>query len=66
MAQVKELPANSYVGYGAAYRTTGAARIAIIPVGYADGFRRAPQHWGEVLVRGRRAPIVGRVSWIRR
>ncbi len=34
----------------------------MIPVGYADGFRRAPQHWGEVLVRGRRAPIVGRVS----
>jgi alanine racemase len=30
-------------------------------VGYADGFRRAPRHWGEVLVRGHRAPIVGRV-----
>ena len=30
-------------------------------MGYADGFRRAPRHWGEVLVRGQRAPIVGRV-----
>ena len=30
-------------------------------MGYADGFRRAPQHWGQVLVRGRRAAIVGRV-----
>ncbi len=61
VAQVKALPAGSYVGYGAAYRTAGVERIAVIPVGYADGFRRAPQHWGEVLVRGRRAPIVGRV-----
>ena len=33
----------------------------MIPVGYADGFRRAPTRWEEVLVRGRRAPIVGRV-----
>jgi len=61
VAQVKELPAGSYVGYGATYRTAGAERIAVIPVGYADGFRRSPQHWGEVLVRGRRAPIVGRI-----
>jgi alanine racemase len=61
IAQVKELPVGSYVGYGATYRTSGSERIAVIPVGYADGFRRAPQHWGEVLVRGRRAPIVGRV-----
>ncbi len=61
VAQVKELPAGSAVGYGATYRTAGTERIAVIPVGYADGFRRSPQHWGEVLVRGRRAPIVGRV-----
>ncbi|MCX7670419.1 MAG: alanine racemase, partial [Anaerolineae bacterium] len=61
VAQVKELPPGSYVGYGATYRTAGRERIAVIPVGYADGFRRSPQHWGEVLVRGRRAPIVGRV-----
>jgi alanine racemase len=61
IAQVKTLPAGSYVGYGGSYRTTAQARIAVIPVGYADGFRRGPQHWGEVLVRGHRAPIVGRV-----
>jgi alanine racemase len=59
VAQVKELPAGSHVGYGATYRTAGPERIAVIPVGYADGFRRGPRHWGEVLVRGRRAPIVG-------
>ena len=61
VAQVKELPAGSYISYGRTYRTTRPSRIAVIPVGYADGFRRAPYHWGEVLVRGRRAPIVGRV-----
>jgi alanine racemase len=61
IAQVKELPPGSFVSYGNTYQTVGVQRIAVIPVGYADGFRRAPRHWGEVLVRGRRAPIVGRV-----
>jgi Alr-MurF fusion protein len=61
VAQVKALPSGSFVGYGATYRTSGCERIAVIPVGYADGFRRAPRHWGEVLVRGQRAPITGRV-----
>jgi alanine racemase len=61
VAQVKTLPPGSYVSYGNTYQTTGEQRIAVLPVGYADGFRRAPHHWGEVLVRGRRAPIVGRV-----
>jgi alanine racemase len=61
VAQVKTLPPGSYVSYGNTYRTAGAETIAVIPVGYADGFRRAPTRWREVLVRGRRAPIVGRV-----
>jgi len=61
VAQVKELPPGSYVSYGCAYRTKGPTRIAVIPVGYADGFRRGPRNWGEVLVKGQRAPVVGRV-----
>ena len=61
VAQVKFYPPGSFVGYGATYCTSGVERIAAIPVGYADGFRRTPHHWGEVLVRGRRAPIAGRV-----
>ncbi len=61
IAQVKTLPPGSFVSYGNTYRTTGEERIAVIPVGYADGFRRAPAHWGHVLVHGQRAPIVGRV-----
>jgi len=61
VAQVKQLPPGSYVSYGNTYRTAGYETIAVIPVGYADGFRRAPTHWGHVLVGGQRAPIVGRV-----
>jgi alanine racemase len=61
IAQVKALPPGSYVSYGNTYQTRGEERIAVIPVGYADGFRRAPRHWGEVLVKGQRALIVGRV-----
>jgi len=60
VAQLKTLPPGSPVSYGATYVTQHTSRIATIPVGYADGFRRAPS-WREVLVRARRAPIVGRV-----
>jgi alanine racemase len=62
IAQVKSLPAGHPVGYGNTYLTRGEEVIAIIPVGYADGFRRSPEHWGEVLVHGQFAPVVGRVS----
>lgn len=62
VAQVKTLPANSNIGYGGSYRTSGEETIAVLPVGYADGLRRSPQTWREVLVRGKRAPLVGRVS----
>ncbi len=62
IAQVKTLPPGHPVGYGNTYYTSADERVAVIPVGYGDGFRRAPQNWGEVLVGGKRAPIRGRVS----
>jgi alanine racemase len=61
VAQVKMLPPGSYVSYGNRYQTKRVEKIAVIPVGYADGFRRAPTRWESVLVRGQRAPIVGTV-----
>jgi alanine racemase len=61
IAQVKILPPGSYISYGATYRTEREQQVAVIPVGYADGFRRAPANWQDVLVRGERAPLVGRV-----
>lgn len=60
--QVKTLPADHAVGYGAIHRTNALERIAILPVGYADGLRRAPHPWKEVLINGKRAPIIGRIS----
>ncbi len=62
IAQVKTLPPDSPVGYGNAYRTRSQETIAVAPVGYADGLRRTPYSWREVLIHGRRAPLVGRVS----
>jgi Alr-MurF fusion protein len=62
IAQVKTLQSGTFVGYNNTYQTGDVEQIAVIPVGYADGFRRAPKNWGEVLVGGQRAPIVGRVS----
>lgn len=62
IAQVKTLPPGHAVGYGNSYVTTGNERIAVLPVGYADGLRRGPQNQGEVLVHGVYAPIIGRVS----
>lgn len=61
VAQVRELPPNSTVGYGNTYRTRQQETIAVLPVGYADGLRRSPT-WREVLVHGKRVPVVGRVS----
>jgi alanine racemase len=61
LAQVHDLPAGEPVSYGGTWVTPGPARIGVLPIGYADGFRRTPATWGEVLVRGRRAPLVGRV-----
>jgi alanine racemase len=61
IASIKMLPEGHGVGYNARYRCEGERRIAAIPVGYGDGYRRTPHNAGEVLVRGRRAPIRGNV-----
>jgi alanine racemase len=62
VAQVKTHPPGTPISYGNTYQTEKEQHVAIIPVGYADGFRRAPAHWGKVLVRGHLAPIIGRVT----
>jgi alanine racemase len=60
--RLKELPPGHGVGYGLTFRTKRPSRIATLPVGYADGYDRALSNKGDILVRGRRAPVVGRVS----
>jgi alanine racemase len=61
VSQVKWLPAGEGISYGSTYVTTHPTCIAVLPVGYADGFRRAPTTWGSVLIHGQEAPILGRV-----
>ncbi len=63
VVSVREVPAGTPVGYGETFRAPeGGARLALLPVGYADGLRRELSNRGSVLVRGQRAPIAGRVS----
>ncbi len=61
VAQVKMVPEGECISYGCIYTTERPTLIATLPVGYADGFRRAPYTWGSVLIYGQEAPIVGRV-----
>jgi alanine racemase len=60
--RVKELPAGHAIGYGTTFHTSRPSRIATLPVGYADGYDRLLSNNAEVLIRGKRAPVVGRVS----
>lgn len=60
--QVKTVKAGTPVGYGGDYVAPGDTRIAILPVGYADGVDRLLVSGGNVLLRGRRLPIAGRIS----
>jgi len=59
---LKDFPAGYGIGYGRTYVTGRPTRIATIPVGYGDGYGVILSNQGEALIRGKRAPIVGRVS----
>ena len=61
IAQVKVVPEGGYVGYGCTYRATRPTRIAVLPVGYHEGYDRGLSSAAHVLVRGKRAPVRGRV-----
>jgi alanine racemase len=60
IAQIKTVPAGEYIGYGCTYKTSHKTRLAIIPVGYYDGYDRGISG-GYVLIRGKRAAIKGRI-----
>ncbi|MDO8785883.1 MAG: alanine racemase, partial [Syntrophales bacterium] len=59
---LKAFPKGYGIGYGRSYITREKTRIATIPVGYGDGYGFILSNQGEVLIRGKRAPIVGRIS----
>ena len=61
-ARVEDVPAGTTVGYGSEWAAERPTRLATLPIGYADGWTRRYWPGGEALVRGRRVPLVGRVS----
>jgi alanine racemase len=62
VAAVKMVPCGGSVGYSGSYVTTRPSRIAVLPLGYYDGYSRALSNLGQVLIHGQRAPVCGRVS----
>lgn len=61
ISYLKELEEGRKISYGGTYETTQTQRIATIPVGYGDGYARSLSNKGYVLIRGKKAPICGRV-----
>jgi len=62
VAEVKECGRGQSAGYGRRFVATRATRIAVLPVGYGDGWRRGLSNNAEVLIEGARRPLVGTVS----
>jgi alanine racemase len=62
IAYIKDAPPGRSISYGRTYITQKPTRIATLPIGYADGYARGLSNKAEVLVRGRRAGVVGRVT----
>jgi len=61
VTQIKDVPADSFIGYGCTYRTTTPTRLALLPLGYYDGYDRGLSNSAYVLIKGKRAPVRGRV-----
>lgn len=62
VSHLREMPGGHPVSYGRRWITSGPTKIAVLPIGYADGLSRRLTNNGEVLIRGRRYPIVGTVT----
>ena len=61
VSQVRQVPAGETVGYGRSWKAMADTTIAVLPLGYSDGWPRALSGPGHVLIRGYRAPLVGRI-----
>lgn len=62
VVSVRDVPAGTPVGYGHTWTAERPTRLAQVPLGYADGLPRCTSGLAEVFVRGRRRPVVGRIS----
>jgi alanine racemase len=61
IAQIKKVPAGSFIGYGCTYKTGHDSVVAVLPVGYYDGYDRGLSNQAHVLIGGKRAPVRGRI-----
>jgi alanine racemase len=59
--QIKKLPSKMGVSYGSTYVTARPEMVAVLPIGYANGYLRHLSNQAEVLIRGRRFPVIGRI-----
>jgi alanine racemase len=62
VVQIKKVSAGDYVGYGLTYQAGRAMRVAVLPVGYYDGYDRQLSNSARVLVREHYAPVIGRIA----
>lgn len=62
IVQIKKVPEGAFIGYGCTYKTTRPIHLAVLPVGYYDGYDRHLSNSSYVLVKGKRAPLRGRVA----
>lgn len=62
IAQIKKVPKGSFIGYGCTYKVSRKTVLAVLPVGYYDGYDRRLSNSSYVLVKGKRAPLRGRVA----
>jgi len=61
ISQIKAVTAGDYIGYGRTFRATRSTLLAVVPVGYADGYDRSLSNSAHTIVRGVRAPVLGRI-----
>jgi alanine racemase len=59
---IKEVEPGQFIGYGSSFLANKKTKIAIVPVGYSNGFSRALSNTGRVLIRGKRVPVIGTVT----
>lgn len=59
---LKEVSEDQYIGYGTAFQAPRDMQVAVVPIGYGNGYARSLSNEGEVLIQGQKAPIVGSVN----
>lgn len=59
---VRDVDAGEFIGYGTSYQATQDMKVAVMPLGYSNGYPRAQSNRGHVLIKGKKAPIVGLIN----